>query len=492
MLKKTDKLIIQSFFGLFILAFSIVLFILLLVFMQRYFEDLVGKDLGALLISKLFFYFSLTLIPQALPLSVLLSSLMAFGSLGENYELVALKSLGIPLTRLFVPIGFIAVFISVFSFLFSNYTIPKVNLKAFSLMYDVRQKKPTLDFVEGAFYNGILGWSIRVGQKAEDGIHLRDLMIYDHTKNRGNINLITAKRGTMEMVHNDQYLLMNLQKGYKFTEQKTYTNSGKSVEGFVREDFDSASFMFSLEDFGLQETPEELFKGNRHMKNVVQLQEHADSLFDLADKRLESSQHSTQNYYDYQFSDKYKAHKHVKLDSTKEAIADITQAKYTIKGQDLSPNLLKSMFERAINKSRSIRNIVIGHQEQMQNHKREARRALYYKQQKFTLAISCFLMFLIGAPLGAIIKKGGLGTPVLISIMFFVFYYVMDSVGSKLSRQGAASVITAAWLGNWILFGIGAILLNQARNDSRIFETDVYYMLFDKIKNRFFKKKKKD
>lgn len=492
MLKKTDKLIIQSFFGLFLLAFSIVLFILLLVFMQRYFEDLVGKDLGIALISKLFFYFSLTLIPQALPLSVLLSSLMAFGSLGENYELVALKSLGIPLTRLFVPIGFIAVFISAFSFLFSNYTIPEVNLKAYSLMYDVRQKKPTLDFTEGAFYNGIPGWSIRVGEKAADGIHLKDLMIYDHTQNRGNLNLITAKRGTMEMVHNDQYLLMNLQRGYKFTEQKTYKNGGRGVEGFIREDFDSASFMFSLADFGLQETPEELFKGNRHMKNVTQLQEHADSLFSLAKQRLETSQSSTKGYYDYQFSDKYKQFKHVKLDSTKESIIDITQGKYTIKGQKLSPNMLKSMFERAVNKSRSIRNIVIGHQEQMTNHEREARRALYYKQQKFTLSISCFLMFLIGAPLGAIIKKGGLGTPVLISIMFFVFYYVMDSVGSKWSRQGVASVITAAWLGNWILLSIGAVLLNQARRDSRLFETDVYYMMIDKIKMRFFSKKKKE
>ncbi|MEM6299021.1 MAG: LptF/LptG family permease, partial [Bacteroidota bacterium] len=186
MLRKTDKLVLQSFFGLFFLTFSVVLFILLMVFMSRYFDDMIGKDLGVTVLARLFFYFTLTLIPQALPLAILLSSLMAFGNLGEHNELTALKSLGIPLTRLLIPIGIFAAIISVSAFFFNNYAIPEINLKAYQLLYDVKKKKPALDFTEGTFYNGLKGWSIRIDKKTgENGRDLEGVMIYDHRKNNG-------------------------------------------------------------------------------------------------------------------------------------------------------------------------------------------------------------------------------------------------------------------------------------------------------------------
>lgn len=491
-IRKTDKIVLQSFLGLFFLTFSVVLFILLMVFMSRYFDDMIGKDLGFTVLSRLFFYFSLTLIPQALPLAILLSSLMAFGNLGEHNELTALKSLGIPLTRLLIPIGIFAFLVSIAAFLFNNYAIPEINLKAYSLLYDVKKKKPALDFVEGTFYNGLQGWSIRVDKKTgKNERNLHGVMIYDHRKNSGNISLIMAERGTMETIKNDTYLLLDLQDGMRFSEETTYrSGSGRlGRQGFVREKFDSARFLFSLDEFGFQQTPEEQFRYHRAMMNVERLDYLSDSLVRKTDTVIADTRKTVMQYYTYLSKlerDSASVRNRIALmqDLGKEPPERLPQYDSSF------PKIKeKAIFEKALSKVRSIRNVLYSADERTEKYVKESRKANFDLHQKFTLSVACFVMFVIGAPLGAIIKKGGLGLPVLVSVFFYILQYVMGITGKKWARESVVPVELGAWYGVALLLLIGTFFFLQARKDSRVFELDVYLVWWDKLLRVFQRKK---
>ncbi|MCC5943722.1 MAG: LptF/LptG family permease [Bernardetiaceae bacterium] len=598
MFKKIDKLVGTSFFWLFFLTFSVVLFILLMVFMSKYFEDLVGKDLGWDVLGELFFYFSMTLVPQALPLAMLLSSLMTFGNLGEHFELTAIKSTGISLVRVLFPLSIFAVVLTFVAFLFNNYIVPEVNLKAYSLMYDVRQKEPTLQFPKKAFYNGMPGWSIRIEDKDEDGERITGLMIYDHTQNRGNTDLITAERGRMKTVRNDRYLMLEVEDGYRYSQKEKLNDKRQLVHGFVRDKFDKARFMFDLSFLTMQETSEDLFRSNRLMKNVSELSYNADSLYKESDSLRFGLSKQTHNYYDYLFRQQLKSKVEIQKDSTSEISnidikeeTDSAQRTITIlpegkiykdsiekaqqnkqkqdslllglggqpttaidstakiqrkpkqenqsafesddvrqqqqqqynnknnnKNKFSNENLISSsnpdsviarakarsqegkysfdfgpekwskasaqtIFDRAVNKTEGLRNYVMSNTERIARYEYEARRTLIEMHKRYTMAVACFIMFLIGAPLGAIIKKGGLGVPVLFSIVFFISYYVMTITGDKWAREELVSVEVGAWAGNAILFAIGLVFLQQARMDSRLFEADIYYVKYMKAKN---------
>ncbi|MGF1532769.1 MAG: LptF/LptG family permease [Bernardetiaceae bacterium] len=482
MIRKTDKLVLQSFFGLFFLTFSVVLFILLMVFMSRYFDDMIGKDLGFTVLARLFFYFSLTLIPQALPLSILLSSLMAFGNLGEHNELTALKSLGIPLTRLLIPIGIFACVISVAAFFFNNYAIPEINLKAYSLLYDVKRKKPALDFVEGAFYNGLQGWSIRIDKKTgKDGRQLHGVMIYDHRQNRGNTDLVVAETGYMETIHNDTYLRLDLRNGMRFSEQRNYNDRTRSTkEGYIREQFDSAQMLFSLDEFGFNETPEESFRYHRAMMNVSSLAQMSDSLYRDVDTIRMDTERSARQYYIHAFT--------LKRDSlataTRAGLLESFSAslpRTLPQGADWSVSERDVLYTKAINRARNIRSLLEGSVERQYNFTKEARRAYFSLHEKFTLSVACFVMFVIGAPLGAIIKKGGLGLPVLVSVFFYILQYVLGITGKKWARESVVSVEFGSWYGIGLLLAIGLFFFWQARKDSRVFEADVYLVVWDRL-----------
>ncbi|MCU0449679.1 MAG: LptF/LptG family permease [Bernardetiaceae bacterium] len=263
MFRKVDKLVVKAFLGPFFLSFAIVLFILLIVFMSHYFEDLAGKDLGWEVYAQLFGFFALVITPQALPLAVLLAALMSFGNLGENYEITAVKSAGVPLTRLLIPMGIFAVLITGGAFLFNNYIAPRANLEAYSLMYDVRQKKPTLEFKEGGFYNDLPDYKIRIERK---GRQANDSTVY---------GVIVADTGKMYTIYDNNFLVMDLTSGTKFSE---YNSQGTGKKEFVRDEFRHAKFVFSLASLGLQQTPQQLFEGHKIMKRVDQLAKIADSL----------------------------------------------------------------------------------------------------------------------------------------------------------------------------------------------------------------------
>ncbi|WP_375561119.1 LptF/LptG family permease [Bernardetia sp. OM2101] len=615
MFKKIDKLVAHSFFGLFFLTFSVVLFILLMVFMSKYFEDLVGKDLGAEVFAELFFYFSLTLVPQALPLAILLASLMAFGNMGEHNELTAIKGCGISLIRILMPVGLFAIFLTGVAYIFNDRIVPEVNLKAFRLLYDVRQKEPTLDFPEGSFYNGLPGWSIRIGEKVKGTDSLKDLIIYDHRSARGNTDVIIADKGLMVNKKDEQILEFQVENGYRYSEQ--LTNGGRDKNAFMRDKFEQATFNFDLSFLQMNETSEELFTQNRYMMTVAQLDAEADSLLQDAKAVEEENAKRARSYFDYTFfvdfekerlaqraqqektqaeikkekadslnklferpdstqnissnksnqdasntilktdSAKRKAMDSLKLftkanqilqnkkdsstnkgiiasstngmrpnnasstflknrtyqgegsdyttiyDTTQEIKTTVPNAldgldtidwqnlpdTITLANQNFSEKSIEVIMDRALTKVRNMRSFAKTNGERIERFEYDSRRALLEKNKRLSLAVACFIMFLIGAPLGAIIKKGGLGVPVLISIVFFILFYIMTITGDKWAREQIISIFAGSWAANMLLLVFGIIFLLQARADSRLFEMDAYIVFFGKIK-RFFVKNK--
>ncbi|MCK5367712.1 MAG: LptF/LptG family permease, partial [Cyclobacteriaceae bacterium] len=305
-MKKIDKLIIGAFLGPFFLTFFVVIFILLSQFMLKYLDEIVGKDLDTSVILQLIFYFSIFMTPNAFPLAVLLSSLMTFGNLGEHFELTALKGSGISLIRTMVPIFVFTIFLTGIAYYSNNNIVPKANLKAFSLLYDVKQMKPSMELKEGAFYNGIEGYSIKVGEKYPDGKTLKDLVIYDQTAGQGNKHVTLADSGQMYNILNDRYLVLEMFNGNTYSEGKSSRKNylaQQQPDPLVRNEFESQKIVFSLASFDLKRTKEELFSSNRLMKNSYQLKADVDSMkIEFFDKTEEVKEHSFK-FFDYHLQD---------------------------------------------------------------------------------------------------------------------------------------------------------------------------------------------
>lgn len=469
-MKKLDKLILKSFLGPFVLTFAVVEFILLTQYMLKYLDDLVGKDLGIEVIIQLLGYFSLNMVPVALPLAVLLSSLMTFGNLGEHHELTAIKTSGISLIRILRPIFFVAVLLSVGAFFFNEKIVPKANLKAYSLLWDIRQKKPSLDIREKVFYNGIPGYSIKVDKKFDDGSTLKGVMIYDHSEANGNTNVILADSGRMYTKFNDQYLALDLFNGQLFAEgsqQGSISTSSNNGAGFLRQKFDSQKLYFNLASFNLDRTREELFKGSKMMLNIKELKYVTDSLRTQLGQEKKTSGIQISSYYTYLPVDSAKR-------AAKPTITKVVKRKL--------PPVTRDIYSAAANKARNIRSFTTTAADKRKITYRDANNYEIEIFKKYTQSAACLIMFLIGAPLGAIIKKGGLGMPVIISILFFIIYYVLTILGEKWGREGLVIVPAGMWAANSILLPIGLFFLYQARNDSNLLELDFWRKLNLRLK----------
>lgn len=475
-LKRLDILVLKAFFGPFILTVFVVTFIFLMQTILKYIDELVGKGLSYLDYAELMMYFSMNILPVALPLAILLSSLMTFGNLGQFNELTAVKSSGISLLRVMVPIAVWVVGCTIGLFFFNNYVVPKANLKAFSLLYDLRQKKPSLDLKPGVFYNGIPGYSIKVVQKFDNDTSIKGVIIYDHTQGRGNTDIIIADSGAMYLFNNKQYLALELFKGNSYSEFKT--EGGGNGRGylipkeFMRNSFDKTQIVFDLASFDLSRTKEELFTGSRQMKNTGELTAHIDS---IETNYIQVNMHTSgmlQPFYYY-----------VNVNPKDTAKPVAKSAGFLVTNKELlKESSAKDVAKRAANQARSVKSYLQSNVERDQNMQKEIHEFEVTKYQKYTQAVACFVLFLIGAPLGAIIKKGGLGVPVLICIIFFIFYYVFSITGEKWTKEGVYPADFAMWFGNGILFCIGLFFMRQAKNDSRILESDFYLILFDKVK----------
>lgn len=458
-MKKLDKLIIGAFLGPFVLTFVVVVFILLTQYLLKYLEDLVGKGLGFTVYTELIFYFSINMVPVAFPLAVLLSSLMTFGNLGEHHELTALKSSGISFVRMLSPLFFIVIGFTISAFYFNNTIVPKANLKAFSLLYDIRQKKPSLDFREGVFYDGLPGYRVKISKKFPDGKTLKGVMIYDHRSGRGNTDLVMADSGIMQVFNQDKYLSLELFNGKSYSESSDDPNFNS--EKFIRNNFKRSKMIFSLASFDLSRTKEELFSSNKLMKNIKELNNDIDSLKKEYIYVKSNIENNIKPFYNYYLIPKSKS----TISLQDSAFKEVRKADSVVSEND---KLL--ILNRALNQARSLKAFTSSYVDRMEFIDKETRVFQIEKYKKFTQSLAVLIMFLIGAPLGAIIKKGGFGVPVLISIVFFIVFYILSIMGEKWAKEGMIPIPYGMWAANILLLPIGFYFLLKAKNDSRLFE----------------------
>ncbi len=634
-LRKLDKMVLRSFIGPLVLTLFVVVFILLTQLMLNKMDEFVGKDLGLIVLGELMFYFSINITQTALPLAVLLSSLMAFGNLGEFSELTAIKGAGISLLRTMRPAFILTIIITILAFFNNNYIVTKANLKAYSLLYDIKKHKPSLDIKEGTFYNGIPDFSIKVNKKYPDGETLADIIIYNHAGAAGNNTVTFADSGRMYSVMNNRYLMFELFQGKRYNEIPKTGGPRGTISEFIRNDFKSSKLVLSLASFDFKKSKEELWTNHYYMKNIKQLKTDVDSMdLDLMDSKMTvfaDAQTSFSRYYRdrVQMPEEYIKRKQrhdsirnateredslrylseysseelerkredslaamakkaelnknytnrmnkmlllpsdstsssdtlpstspassqgvkpitndaispaarriaqsaqrknqekpapVKTNSSKSTKTNSSKStktnssKSTAKASKVnSPahfsNTLKTLpvaeinvdsifnerrnrgqgIRHALSETRNIKNKLTVQSNRLHNQELMITKYKIEMNKKYAQAFACLVMFLIGAPLGAIIKKGGLGVPVIISIIFFILYYVMSITGKKWAEEDVVTPFMGIWGYSFILLPVGLFFLRQAKNDARLLESDFYAVAVDKLKSRFFNRGK--
>jgi lipopolysaccharide export system permease protein len=468
--KKLDKLLVKTFIGPFVATFFVTLFVLIMQFLWKYIDDLVGKGLDTPVIIELITYTSANLVSLALPLAVLLSSIMTFGNLGESFELVALKSSGISLLRFMRPLLFVCAGVAVLAFLFNNYAMPVANLRAKSLLYDITNSKPAFNIKAGVFYTDIPDYTIKVARKEKDNKTIHQVMIFDHTAGGGD-KLILAEKGTMLLSDDKRFLYFVLEKGWRYEERgsRNSTVPGDLIRlGFrqYKKAFDLSSFAFSRLDMGL-------FASNQQMLNVRQLDKAIDSLA-LQEKTFARTVNAyvTTRYPFYKWKDTGWL---------------ATAPPLTVKHfKDIIPDKsLRYVTERT---EQNIRDGISNLEGPSKEFADKHNTLLLHKvewQRKFTLAFSCIVMFLIGAPLGSIIRKGGLGTPLIFAVIFFVIFNIFFMVGEKMARKDVMATWSGMWLSNIVLIPIAIFLIFKALNDSQLFNKDYYNKFFRFVRLSF-------
>ena len=469
-MKTLYKFILKSYAGPFVMTFFIAMFVFFMMFIFKYIDDFVGKGLSFSILSELFFYFSLTTIPMALPLAILLSSLMTFGNLGEHYELTAMKSAGFSLQKIMTPLIYTSIIIAIGAFYFSNNILPFTNLKAGSLLYDVRESKPALLFKEGVFNNSLDGFSIRIGKKEYDGKTLREILIYDHRDMQGNNIVLAAKSGKMEETADKMYLVLTLKDGVSYKELPNNNSKDINRRPMIRDKFQERIINFDLSEFKMSRTNEDLFKNNYQMLNILQLRQTIDSLNKKLEKRkINFTKQLKQSYYAKSFN------LLATSDTTNKNENDTISFSQYSKGQQLS------IIEIATNTVRSAKAYSESIWDEQETEEYSKLKYQVEWHRKFTLSIACIVLFFIGAPLGAIIRKGGLGMPVVISVVFFIIFHIFSITGEKLAKEGEIPVYQGMWLATAILLPIGVFLTYKATTYSSLFDSNAYIEKLKKI-----------
>jgi lipopolysaccharide export system permease protein len=483
-LKKLDGFVLRSFIGPMVLTFFIALFILVLQFVWKYVDDFVGKGFEWYIIMELLFYASLTFIPMALPLAVLLASLMTFGNLGENYELVAVKSSGISFRRAMLPLIIFIILLSGCAFYFSNNILPIVNLKYGTLLFDIREKKPALNINEGIFYKELEGYVIRIGKKDQDGVSIKDVMIFDHTEGMGNTNMTVSESGKMEMTNDKRYLIFTLYNGINYYEPITDHSDG-ATRPLQRTKFDEEMRRIDLTELNMIRSKEDLFKDNYQMLDLNQLSLQKDTLvMEYKTRQKEVHNYLVRNFYYFNVMDTAK-YDHKK---NPRRLEDDFISNFPKKNQ-------KDIVEIAINNARGVSQQVEYIGKELAVKSEVIAKFGIEWQRKFTLSIACLILFFIGAPLGAIIRKGGLGLPVVFSTLFFIIFHVISMTGEKFAREGLLTPFAGMWLSSLIFLPIGILLTYSATTDSRILNVDWWFVIRDRMwtlfKKKFLSKKSK-
>lgn len=462
MFKKLDRLIIRAFIGPFVATFFITLLVLIMQFFWLYIDDFVGKGLDNSIIFEFLLYLSATLVPLALPLAILLSSLMTFGNLGESFELVAIKSAGISLLRFMRPLFFVTILLGGVAFVFANYVIPVANLKQRTLLADIVYAKPAFDLKEGVFYDKISGFAIKIGRKESDSI-IRDVIIYEQG-NQLQDNFIIAKSGVMRVTENRRFLEFNLQDGWRYQERGQLYDRNNSE--FVRIGFKEFKKQFDLSSLGFtNRTADSVNKNNEKMLSMRQLEKIIDSM------RKENRQTAEQTRRDLMRPFRFVTY----LDSNTSKKTD-SSGKYQFKTFDafLPDSARGSVNENVRNSSRSVAVGIESTNTTYEYKERELRKHQIEWHRKIVLSLACVVLFLIGAPLGAIIRKGGLGTPLIFAIIFFMLFYFSSTTGEKFAKENSLTPFTGMWLATFLLLPVGIFLTHKAMRDSHLFNKEYY------------------
>ena len=482
-MKKLHVFMLKSFAGPFIVTFFISMFVLLMQALWRMIDELVGKGLDNSIIAEFLFYVSLTLVPMALPLAILLASIMTFGSLGENYELIALKSAGISLYRIMKPLIAVIILLTVLAFVFSNNVLPVANLKMNALYYAIRKQKPEMSFKEGIFTNDLEKYSIKVDRIDKNTGMMYNILIYNHKDGHGNYEVTKADSGLMKTNVRNNAMDLTLFNGHTYTDEGMQKTSARKTFPFRRLKFGEERMTIDLPDTDFKRTDEDAFRSHSLMLNLSQLQHRIDSIQDYlkTKKAGETKRLLASNYQ-----------KSKSANATQDSVL-------REKSRDMfsSPDSLYLSFDeeeqqRAVsNALQYAREVKQKNQDNVQYYKGQQEQIIRNQiewHRKFSLSFACFIFFFIGAPLGAIIRKGGLGMPVVVSIFLFIIYYIIDMMGIRSAREAVITPQLGTWISSLILLPLGVILTYKSVKDSEMMNTDAYTNFFKKIVS-FFKKK---
>ena len=467
MVKKLDILIIKSFIGPFIATFLIAMFILVMQFFWLYIDDLVGKGLDILTILQLIVYVAANVIPLALPIALLLSSIMTFGNLGETFEIVAIKSAGISLLRFMRPLLIVTLFISGIAFLFSNNIIPVAQLKLATIKYNIIVSKPSFDIKEGVFYDKIEGYVIKLGKKDKDDSTIHDIVIYERNYNLQD-NLLIAKDGVMRVTPDKQFLEFVMNDGVRYTEKGMRMSANTE---FVRNGFKQYKKVFDLKSFGLNNTQDSAFKYDPKMLSIRQLNMMIDSL------------HKNDSFFVRRVGlEMNPSLQFTKYSDTGWVNTKPVPTKAKSFAAEIPDSIRQIVYDRSLNQVPSAKTSI---SMIMEDYKRQQKTLSSHKiewHRKFTLSVACFVLFLIGAPLGAIIRKGGLGAPLVFAIAFFVVFHLLNTFGERLAHEAVLTVFEGMWLSTMVLIPVGVFLTYKAMHDSQLFNSEAYYRIFSTIK----------
>ena len=469
MIKKLDKLILKSFIGPFVITFFIAFFVLMMQGLWKYLDDLVGKGLDFITICQFLWYACASLLMLAMPIAILISSIMTFGNLGESFELVAIKSSGISLLRFMRPLIWLTILLCGITFLFANYVIPYANLKFTTLYTDIYVKKPAFDLKEGVFFTHIPNYAIKVGKKDSDGRTIHNIIIFEQN-NSVQDNCIVAEKGVMKISDDEKYLEFNLENGYRYQERGNLSDS--STE-YTRLGFKEFKKLFDLSVLQKQQTNDSIFSKNFKMLSARQLSFNIDSLKKdrkQLDKTFDKIKHNELIYAAL-------PEKIWKQSKPKTQLDDYNKM--------FSDSINNRIKQYAINKIASIKSGINQFNVDKEVKEKDITMHLIEWHKKYSISLACLILFFIGAPLGAIIRKGGLGMPLVVAIVFFLIFHLLSLFGEKFVKQDILSPIVGMWLAIIVLAPVGTFLTYKAMHDSQLFNKDFYRRQIKKIKAIF-------
>jgi lipopolysaccharide export system permease protein len=473
-MKKLDKFIIQSFFWPFLVAFLLVTFILMMQFLWLYIDELVGKGLSLGIIAEFLGWGCATLIPMALPLATLFASIMTMGNKGENNELLAMKSAGISLQRVLAPLIILAVLISIGAFFASNNLIPIAYNQIYTLREDIGRTKSEIKIPTGTFYNGIEGYTLRINSRDEHNI-MHNIMVYNHSADKGNVNVTVADSGEIKLTSDKKDLIFILFNGTNYEDDNIMNFTDTSLV-LKKINFTRQELIIPLQNYAFEKSKKAKYGNEVMAKNLSQLKIDKDSLQaqynEILEMKVRSIVYTTNLLYtqcfDSTYTSKYKG---------------VIPADSLFKWESAQEEL--QAYDRAIASIDNQRSNVEFYGKELYQYGYPFRRTIVESYRKFTLSLACLIFFFIGAPLGAIIRKGGLGTPVIISMLFFVVYYVVDISGKKLANDGAVFPIIGTFISTLVLLPMGIFLTWKSTRDSNLFNADVYLHFLKMIANFF-------